>query len=172
MSREIRLAVVEDAAAIGRLHVRAWKAAYRGLMPDGYLDALQPDSREAMWRKHLSAAPLGHRVLVSVALEEGEVLGFAALGPESNRAEAERGELYALYVEPARWVSGIGRQLLAESVERLRGLGYAEAVLWVATGNTRARRFYEGQGWAADGTARQEKVLGAEVDAVRYARRL
>jgi hypothetical protein len=37
----IRQPTVDDADALGRTHVRAWQAAYRGgLMPDEYLDSL------------------------------------------------------------------------------------------------------------------------------------
>ena len=41
MAYRVRVATIEDAHAVGRVHVRAWQAAYRGgLMPDSYLDAL------------------------------------------------------------------------------------------------------------------------------------
>jgi hypothetical protein len=36
----VRAAVLDNACARGRLHVRAWQAAYRGQMPDAYLDDL------------------------------------------------------------------------------------------------------------------------------------
>lgn len=36
----VRTARPTDAAAMGALVVRAWQAAYRGLMPDDYLDGL------------------------------------------------------------------------------------------------------------------------------------
>jgi len=38
----VRYATVGDAPALGRVHVRAWLAAYRGQMPDDYLDGLRP----------------------------------------------------------------------------------------------------------------------------------
>jgi len=37
----IRLASVDDADAVSEVHVRAWQSAYRGVMPDDYLDGLQ-----------------------------------------------------------------------------------------------------------------------------------
>ncbi len=39
-------------------------------------------------------------------------------------------------------------------------------------GNHRARRFYEVEGWVADGTERTDEVLGMVVAEVRYRRRL
>jgi len=38
-------AAVADAAAIGRVHVLAWQAAYPGLMPQDYLDGLDINQR-------------------------------------------------------------------------------------------------------------------------------
>jgi hypothetical protein len=50
----IRSAVAGDADAMGLLHVRAWQSAYRGVMPDAYLDGLEPEERVAMWRGRIS----------------------------------------------------------------------------------------------------------------------
>ena len=36
----IRAARVEDAAQIAAVHVRSWQSAYRGLLPQAYLDGL------------------------------------------------------------------------------------------------------------------------------------
>ena len=35
----VRKANVEDSAGIGLVHVRSWQVAYRGHMPDEFLDA-------------------------------------------------------------------------------------------------------------------------------------
>jgi hypothetical protein len=35
---QLRRATPEDAAALAAVEVRSWRAAYRGLMPDAYLD--------------------------------------------------------------------------------------------------------------------------------------
>ncbi|MBA3410314.1 MAG: hypothetical protein H0U15_05600, partial [Geodermatophilaceae bacterium] len=58
-----------------------------------------------------------------------------------------------------------------ESV-RLSRLEFREAVLWVANGNSRARRFYEAAGWAADGTERTDDSFGPPIDEVCYRRSL
>ena len=36
---------IADTAAVGEVHVRAWQTAYRDVMPDDYLDGLQPEER-------------------------------------------------------------------------------------------------------------------------------
>ncbi len=64
------------------------------------------------------------------------------------------------------------RSWQAVCVESLRELGYAEAILWVATENRRARRFYEREGWHFDGASKVEVMEGVEVSEVRYCRLL
>ena len=41
----VRPATVADAPAMGQLVVRAWQAAYRGQMPDDYLNGLRAEER-------------------------------------------------------------------------------------------------------------------------------
>ena len=43
-----------------------------------------------------------------------------------------------------------------------------EAMLWVATENPRARRFYERCGWIVDGERVDESIPGASVAETRY----
>ena len=43
----VRHARAGDAPDLGLVHVRAWQAAYRGQMPDDYLDGLRPEERAA-----------------------------------------------------------------------------------------------------------------------------
>ena len=45
--------------------------------------------------------------------------------------------------------------------------GYATAMLWVLADNPRARRFYEREGWRAEGT-RADTVRGIEVEEALY----
>jgi GNAT superfamily N-acetyltransferase len=163
----VRPATVADAAAMGRLHVRAWQAAYRGQMPDDYLDGLRASERAAGWERALGRGR--DRAAVLVAEQDGQVTGFANLGPARDLEGA--GELYAINVDPDRWGTGAGRALLLAAQAELARLGFAETVLWVLPANARARRFYEIAGWVADGTERTIEVLGVVVPEVRYRRR-
>jgi ribosomal protein S18 acetylase RimI-like enzyme len=163
----VRPATVADAPAIGRLHVRAWQAAYRGHMPDAYLDGLRAEDRAAGWERYLGRE--GRRGAVLVAEQAGQVTGFANLGPAEDPQGA--GELYAINVDPDAWGTGAGRALLEAAQAELGRLGFAESVLWVLPANARARRFYEAAGWAADGTERTADALGVTVPEMRYRRR-
>jgi hypothetical protein len=45
----VRTATAGDAMEVAKVHVRSWQAAYRGLVPDSYLDALRPEDRAARY---------------------------------------------------------------------------------------------------------------------------
>lgn len=54
MAPEIRAPDVGDADALGRVHVRAWRAAYTGgLMPGECLDSPSEADRASTWRAGL-----------------------------------------------------------------------------------------------------------------------
>jgi GNAT superfamily N-acetyltransferase len=76
----VRLATAADAPAMGRLVVRAWQAAYRGHMPDDYLDGLRAQDRAAGWERVLGVErPRGTgagRALLEAAQAELARLGF------------------------------------------------------------------------------------------------
>lgn len=76
--------------------------------------------------------------------------------------------MYAIYVDAQRFGTGIGIALLQESVRRTSAAGHPRMLLWVLKGNTRARRFYERQGFAADGDEEPFEVAGVPVPEVRY----
>jgi ribosomal protein S18 acetylase RimI-like enzyme len=163
----VRPATVADAPAMGQLVVRAWQAAYRGQMPDDYLDGLRAEERAAYWDGVLRRED--RRGVILVAERDGEVVGFAAAGPSPDPQGA--GELYAINVDPDHWGGGAGRALLGAAQAELDRMGFAESVLWVLPGNARARRFYERAGWAADGTEKTSEAFGVSFDEVRYRRR-
>ncbi len=173
-SAQIRTAEPRDAAALGRVHVRAWQATYRGMMPDAFLDGLDAVERGAMWARGLAAtSPESARFVVCVPSQDDPV-GFAVVGPvrDGGADGSELGELYAINLDPDVWGRGLGRRLLHAATAGLSRLGFREAVLWVVTGNSRARRFYEEAGWSADGTERTDESFGPPIEEVRYRRRL
>jgi ribosomal protein S18 acetylase RimI-like enzyme len=163
----VRPATVADAPAMGRLVVRAWQAAYRGQMPDDYLDDLRAEDRAAYWDGVLRRE--GRRSVVLVAEQDGEVIGFAAAGPSPDPEGV--GELFAINLDPDHWGTGAGRALLEAAQVELDRMGFAESVLWVLPGNGRARRFYERAGWAADGAEKTGQAFGVSFSEVRYRRR-
>jgi RimJ/RimL family protein N-acetyltransferase len=168
----VRSAAIGDAAEMGRLHVLSWRAAYRGLIAQDYLDNLDIDQRAEHWRRTVARAREHAPLLVAVA--GGEVVGFTGFGPVLDR-DSELptvGQLYGIDVRPDRWGQGVGRALLAAVHTGLVDLDYRSAVLWVLPGNQRACQVYEHYGWRYDGGTRTAEVFGLALPELRYRREL
>jgi GNAT superfamily N-acetyltransferase len=175
---QVRQARPDDAAPIAAVHVRSWQAAYHGLLPQEYLDGLDPADRIARWRDTLLAngpergagEPLRR---VVVAVDGGTIRGFAAFGPTRDPGEDPQrtGEVYAIYLLPEAWGQGLGRVLMAATLSQLAS-AYAQATLWVLDSNERARQFYARSGWTEDGSAKLDGSRGFEIPEVRYRRSL
>ena len=161
----IRHARPEDARAIAAIHVRAWQAAYRGIVPSTFLDDLSIDRRESGWRRGLEQGG----AIVFVAEENGQPLGWVNLGPSRDAdAGTGTGELYALYVAPEHWRRGVGYRLISDSEKHLSGSGFTDVTLWVLSDNSSARAFYGASGFALDaGVEKMVQLGGAELREVR-----
>lgn len=167
-----RPATGDDAAAIAYVHVRSWQVAYDGIIPAGFLAALDPDARAEQWRRNLteSASADGIRAPTNmVAVIDGEVAGFACVGRWRESVDnATHGELWAMYVHPDRWGTGAGHALMNDTIALFLENGVETAHLWVLEENDRARRFYERQGWEVDDVTRADTIGGIEVTERRY----
>lgn len=152
MTCVIRVGQREDADGITDAQVASWRAGYAHVLPESvlYADDFESSRRE-FWRAWRFAP--GHRIAVALTSESGRVIGFSSYGPERERARGftGRGELWAFYLHPLVWGSGVADELLDHTEERLRAEGFDTAVLWVLADNPRARRFYERHGWSATG---------------------
>ena len=144
---KVRLATATDAREVARIHVLTWQHAYRGLVPDAYLDALSIEERAALWRRGIETVTSA----VLVAEEDDAMCGWIAIGPARDRdATPGTGEVWALYVLPDYWGRGAARALWGAARDRLLGDGMREATLWVISTNERARAAYERLGWRAE----------------------
>lgn len=173
----IRPATRDDADGITDVQVASWRKGYAHVFPDSVLYADDFDaSRRAFWRSWRFAP--GHRIaLATLAADGGDrggaerVVAFASYGPERERARGftGRGELWAFYLHPDVWGSGVADELISHVEKRLAAEGFATSVLWVLDDNPRARRFYERHGWEATGiTALYDEYCEVRVPEVEY----
>lgn len=144
----IEPATAEDAPALARVFVRCWLDAYRGLVADEILDALDPDDEQRRWQALVAAQS------VLVARTDGDAVGMVRFGPDEE--DLERGHVFSLYVDPAAAGAGLGRALLGRACEELAAAGFRRATLWVFADNERALRFYRSAGWVPNGRTRIE----------------
>jgi GNAT superfamily N-acetyltransferase len=169
----VRTATARDAAPIANLHVRSWQAAYDGMMPQDYLDGLDPAGRLPLWRRVLGEPDPARRDVLVAAGETG-ICGFSSFGPTRDGDEdPDRvAEVRAIYLAPSALGQGYGRRLMAASLEHLTRLGYQQVTLWVLDVNMRARRFYELAGFQPDGGLKTDDREGISLREVRYRRPL
>lgn len=167
-SVRIRPMTPDDGDAVAAIRVRGWRFAYRGTIPQAYLDTMDVAAEAEKQRARLAA---GDGSLVNLVAEaaDGTLAGWAAYGPyRDGGTRTDDGELYALYLTPERIGQGVGRALMAEVKERCAAAGYPRVLLWVFESNARARRFYEAAGFTPDGTEEPFEVAGVQVPEVRY----
>jgi len=169
----IRAARVGDASQIAVVQVRSWQGAYRGLLPQAYLDGLDPAQRVGRWERSLAEAE-DRRDGVLVADASGTLLGFVGYSPtrDGDADPARVGEIDAIYLLPSAWGKGVGRLLMDAALARLAEARFDRATLWVLDSNVRARRFYEAGGWLADGARKIDDSRGFPIAQVRYKRSL
>jgi ribosomal protein S18 acetylase RimI-like enzyme len=135
----VRRATVDDAGAIEHIRVEVWRATYRGLLPDGLIDQLQPNVER---RRERLRSP-SRSELCFVAEESAEVVGYALAGPERTGDPEYPGEVYAIYVLPASQRKGHGRALIRECARELAASGMRAILIWVLRENTIGRGFYD-----------------------------
>ncbi|MBO1765769.1 GNAT family N-acetyltransferase [Allobranchiibius sp. GilTou38] len=166
---DLRPPSVADAAELARLHVRVWQEAYRGLLSQDYLDAMDPAGRrEKVWRARIDAFANGsleaggHALRIARQTTTGSIAGFCQSGPARDEDPPQPYQLMALNVLAAHHGSGVAQRLVAATV------GDRPAYLWVLTGNERAIAFYCKLGFELDGvTLHDERLDGVELRMVR-----
>ena len=163
-------ATLEDARQVAEIHVTTWQSAYQGIVPAGYLASLSVAEREPMWRE---AIVKGVPQLL-VAKAEGAMVGWVAFGPcRDTGSPPDSAEVWAIYVAPSSWSSGVGRRLWRRSRARLHEQGFKTVSAWVFTQNARAIKFYRAAGFAPDlSSVREFELGGKQLQEIRYARRL
>jgi ribosomal protein S18 acetylase RimI-like enzyme len=147
------------------MHVRTWQVAYRGLIPDRHLDDLDVEARASRYAFDFGGPP---QPVTWIAVDDDDVLGMVCVGAGRDDDLPGVGEVWALYVSPDRWRSGVGWALLVKGKQLLIEAGFTEGFLWVLRDNARARRFYERAGWHVDGVTKTVEIGGRALVEVRY----
>jgi GNAT superfamily N-acetyltransferase len=150
----VRPARPEDAERVAHVQLATWKSAYGELLPATALE-LPLVQVAAVWLNAIESPPsTRHRLLV--ALEQAELVGFAASEPavDDDLDPAVTSELTALLVEPRWGRRGHGSRLLAAAAEHWRGDGAAVATTWAFTADTVLTGFLQSAGWDLDGAGR------------------
>jgi GNAT superfamily N-acetyltransferase len=142
----VRRATPNDVEAVTRVHIATWRSAYKGIVPQAYLDEM--DTPENLARRHDNWQYVAQNPNVDffVAEDATGVIGFASGGKCRNQQPefaAYDGELFALYLLPQHHGQGIGRKLVNAVAQTLRDANYQKMLIWVLKDNLPSRAFYE-----------------------------
>ncbi|AKU15862.1 GNAT family N-acetyltransferase [Luteipulveratus mongoliensis] len=130
----LRPAQDTDAAAVAEIWREGWVDGHSGHVPDELVAFRTEDSFRTRAVERVGDT--------TVAETDGAVAGFIMVLAD---------EVEQVYVRRTARGSGVAGDLLAEGVRQVGAAGYDRAWLAVATGNSRARRFYEREGWQDEG---------------------
>jgi ribosomal protein S18 acetylase RimI-like enzyme len=114
----IRPATAADIEPMTALHAASHRSAYRGILPDSYLDGPMEDERRALWTGRLGEPAVLASTITLVAEDVAPHLaGLISILPDHD--ENWGSYIHNLHVAPDRKGRGIGRSLLREAMERL-----------------------------------------------------
>ena len=134
MTVTLRAAVPDDADAVAAIWYAGWGDGHIGHVPE---ELVAIRTKESFWTR------AADRIAdTTVAVVGDEVAGFVMVVGD---------EVEQVYVSRDHRGSGVAGTLLSEAERQVKAHGHREAWLAVATGNARARRFYERSGWADGG---------------------
>ncbi|GAA4588126.1 ribosomal protein S18 acetylase RimI-like enzyme [Actinoplanes octamycinicus] len=143
MTAVARPATSADAFRVAEICASAYRAAYRDLLPPGYIDRTVAVyfGAERVARQVPAHPPrwFGYQV----AEEGGRLVGAAGGGLTGDGV----GELHLIYLDPAERHRGLGTLLLNRVVEQIRAAGGAEVWLSVFLGDAAGIGFYRSRGF-------------------------
>jgi ribosomal protein S18 acetylase RimI-like enzyme len=142
-----RPATPADTTALGRLGAQL-VAFHHDLDPERFIPSRSGTERG--YGSYLKDELRRQGVVMLVAEEAGEVVGYAYAGLEGHDWMTLRGPagvIYDLVVDPRRRGNGIGRKLLDDVVAALSASGAPRVVLSTAARNEGAQRLFASAGF-------------------------
>ena len=130
----VRRAIAADASSVAEIWRSGWHDGHTGNVPDELVAVRTDESFDVR-----AAERVGD---TSVAVVGGDVVGFVMVVGD---------EVEQVYVSRDHRGSGIADVLLDSAERQVAANSHTVAWLAVATGNARARRFYERHGWVDEG---------------------
>ena len=150
----------DDRNAISRIYEESWRYAYRGIIPQDYLDAI-PKGR---WAGHFDNP--GWYTMVCV--EDGAFIGTGSFCRSRFARFPDAGEVISIYFLPEYMGKGYGRELMKAVLRELKEQDFREVFLWVLEENRRARGFYESMGFRRTDDSMESSIGGKMLRELRY----
>ena len=159
----LRPATPSDAGLIAGMLARSRASAYRGMLPDAYLDHEVLAEGIAEWPLKLQALADGAGSTL-IAIRQGAPIGFICmLAPDDNGSVL----VDNLHTLPDQKGGGAGTAMLDAAAEWARQRGATGLHLFVIEANVAAIGFYESRGWQLAGRM-NDRMGGVDLVALRF----
>lgn len=158
---EIRYIIpTDDRMEISRIYEESWKCAYKGIIPQDYLDSIS----NGRWSSTLDNP--NWKTLICIA--NGRIVGTSSFCKSRFEQFHDWGEVISIYLLPNYMGKGYGKTLMKSTISELKIQGYENIFLWVLEENSRARHFYEQFGFSPTDDFLDDNIGGKELREVRY----
>jgi GNAT superfamily N-acetyltransferase len=156
-------ATSKDATLIAEMHTRSWGTAYRGMLPDTYLDDELAGERAAHWNTRFDELASGAGEVFIAYIHEQPV-GFLCMVAPDETGSVLVDNLHAM---PEAKGTGLGTAMLETAAKWAADRGANHMHLTVLEPNVAAIGFYESRGWRLAG--REDDTMGGiSIIALRY----
>lgn len=154
---------LKDANAIAAAHAESWRATYRGILSDDYLDGPILEERQKLWRARFAEEP----PLAVLGFDGDTLAGFVCAFVNEDPRWGSR--IDNVHVLPAYKRRGLATRLMCATAERLCTMAPETPVyLWVYEANHAARATYESLGGCLTEQAPRTGADGTDAPALRY----
>ena len=156
---EIRyLSPNDDLNEISRIYEESWKYAYKGIIPQTFLDSIP----QGKWAKTVQ------KFNTLVMSENDKAVGTSSFCPSRWEKFSGYGEIVSIYLLPEYIGKGYGSELLEKVIAELRRQGFEKNLLWVLEENNSARHFYEKHGFVCTDESIEDNIGGKTLKEVMY----
>lgn len=152
----VRKMIIEDIEAVRQLYISGWQNAFKGIVPQDYLDHMNLDN----WAPPLDGA--------YILTDRKSILGTSSISTARDDSFNGWGEIISIYVLPELIGQGYGHILFEFVRGKLLELGYDHIYLTVFEDNMRARKFYEKHGFSWNNERLPLNVGGKDLIELRY----
>lgn len=135
---EIREANYNDINDIVNIKISGWKAAYKGILDDEFLESMSYEENYQNFKKEISDKDSLKKNFV--ILLDNKVIGYSKVSLLTN--EEFDCQIYAIYIDPNLKNKGYGTMLLDYIKNYFKNLGCKKMILWCIDDNIEGKRFY------------------------------
>ncbi len=134
-----------DETTLAYIQTESWKAAFADIIPaDALAQCTRLEPAVSMYRRLLENH-IGHGYLLKVEDQPHCIAWWSDARDVDMPGYAE---LICIHSLQSQWRQGYGSRMMTAVLRDAAAAGYKKILLWVFEANTRARKFYEAQGFS------------------------